>query len=78
VPRRACRVCHIAVGTPGRICALLQGGFLTTSKLRIYVLDEADQLLGAPSVAAPPPQAAAGGCPPPPPPFHSPGSGSLQ
>lgn len=44
-PRRR-RACHIAVGTPGRVCALLSNGALPTRALRTLVLDEADSLLG--------------------------------
>jgi ATP-dependent RNA helicase DDX20 len=44
--KRLRRACHIAVGTPGRVCALLASGALPTKGLRALVLDEADQLLG--------------------------------
>ncbi|GFR40199.1 hypothetical protein Agub_g759, partial [Astrephomene gubernaculifera] len=40
------RLCHIAVGTPGRVCALLQSGRLAGGGLALLVLDEADSLLG--------------------------------
>lgn len=39
-----CRICHIAVGTPGRICALLERGDLVTPKLKLLVLDDAEAL----------------------------------
>jgi hypothetical protein len=45
-PPRPARTCHIAVGTPGRVCALLASGALVTRALRLLVLDEADQLMG--------------------------------
>lgn len=41
-----CRLCHVVVGTPGRLLALLQGGALTPASLHMLVLDEADALLG--------------------------------
>ncbi|XP_075709990.1 putative ATP-dependent RNA helicase DDX20 [Rhinoderma darwinii] len=37
--------CHIAVGSPGRIKQLIEIGFLNTSSIRLFVLDEADKLL---------------------------------
>lgn len=37
----------IAVGTPGRLADLLRSGALSTTDVRVLVLDEADQLLGA-------------------------------
>ncbi|XP_053377234.1 probable ATP-dependent RNA helicase ddx20 [Mercenaria mercenaria] len=37
--------CHIAVGTPGRIKQLIEGGVLKTDSLRLFILDEADKLL---------------------------------
>jgi ATP-dependent RNA helicase DDX20 len=40
------RTCHIVVGTPGRVLALLQRGALVARELRMLVLDEADRLLG--------------------------------
>eukprot|EP00983_Pelagomonas_calceolata_P064963 1148386-Pelagomonas_calceolata.AAC.5 len=40
------RVCHIAVGTPGRLCQLIQAGSLRTEDIAMFVLDEADALLG--------------------------------
>lgn len=39
------RTCHIVVGTPGRLCALVSSGALLLGKLQAAVLDEADQLL---------------------------------
>ena len=38
------RTCHIAVGTPGRVGALLSSGSLAPRTLRLLVLDEADAL----------------------------------
>lgn len=40
-----CRLVHIAVGTPGRVCALVTSGALTLDSLSMFVLDEADALL---------------------------------
>ncbi|GLI64161.1 hypothetical protein VaNZ11_007346 [Volvox africanus] len=40
------RLCHVAVGTPGRVGALLQVERLVTSSLTLLVLDEVDSLLG--------------------------------
>ncbi|XP_056414241.1 probable ATP-dependent RNA helicase DDX20 [Hyla sarda] len=37
--------CHIAVGSPGRIKQLIELGFLNTSSIRLFILDEADKLL---------------------------------
>ncbi|KTF84482.1 hypothetical protein cypCar_00002139, partial [Cyprinus carpio] len=37
--------CHIAIGSPGRIKQLIEMGVLTTSSIRLFVLDEADKLL---------------------------------
>ena len=37
--------CHVVVGTPGRICALLDGRGLHAKHMRLLVLDEADQLM---------------------------------
>lgn len=39
-----CRPCHVAVGTPGRLCALVESGALPTRGVRLLVLDEADGL----------------------------------
>lgn len=44
--RAAFRTCHIVVGTPGRLCALVSSGSLLLGRLAAVVLDEADQLLG--------------------------------
>uniref|UniRef100_A0AAY4B9H9 RNA helicase n=1 Tax=Denticeps clupeoides TaxID=299321 RepID=A0AAY4B9H9_9TELE len=37
--------CQIAVGSPGRIKQLIELGFLHTTSIRLFVLDEADKLL---------------------------------
>ncbi|XP_037798963.1 probable ATP-dependent RNA helicase DDX20 [Penaeus monodon] len=37
--------CHIAVGTPGRLAQLVELGLLKLDNVRLFVLDEADQLL---------------------------------
>ncbi|KAL6264612.1 hypothetical protein P5V15_004714 [Pogonomyrmex californicus] len=37
--------CHIAVGAPGRLKHLIEKGFLQVSKVRLFVLDEADKLM---------------------------------
>ncbi|KAF3696963.1 putative ATP-dependent RNA helicase DDX20 [Channa argus] len=37
--------CHIAVGSPGRIKQLIELGMLSTTAIRLFVLDEADKLL---------------------------------
>ncbi|XP_037336561.2 probable ATP-dependent RNA helicase DDX20 [Pungitius pungitius] len=37
--------CHVAVGSPGRIKQLIELGMLSTSSIRLFVLDEADKLL---------------------------------
>ncbi|ORX90563.1 DEAD-domain-containing protein [Basidiobolus meristosporus CBS 931.73] len=39
------RNCHIAVGTPGRVQALIQAGSFPTHALKLFVLDEADKLM---------------------------------
>eukprot|EP01113_Clastostelium_recurvatum_P030778 TRINITY_DN3774_c0_g1_i2.p1 TRINITY_DN3774_c0_g1~~TRINITY_DN3774_c0_g1_i2.p1 ORF type:complete len:434 (-),score=121.06 TRINITY_DN3774_c0_g1_i2:29-1330(-) len=36
---------HVIVGTPGRVCSLLDMGALNTSQLKLVVLDEADKML---------------------------------
>ena len=36
---------HIVVGTPGRLCDHLNRGAIDTSRLRVVVLDEADEML---------------------------------
>ncbi|XP_076448682.1 uncharacterized protein LOC143285303 [Babylonia areolata] len=43
--RRKLQLCHIAVGTPGRIQSLIEQGLLKTQSIRLFVLDEADKLL---------------------------------
>jgi len=37
--------CHIVVGAPGRIKHLIEKGLLQVSKVRLFVLDEADKLM---------------------------------
>lgn len=44
--RAACRLCHIAAGTPGRLAALIQSEALKCESLTMFVLDEADALMG--------------------------------
>lgn len=39
------RGCHVAVGTPGRVRALMEQRLLVTRALRVIVLDEVDRLL---------------------------------
>jgi translation initiation factor 4A len=36
---------HVVVGTPGRVCDMMKKGFLKTDYLRIFVCDEADEML---------------------------------
>lgn len=36
---------HIVVGTPGRIHDMMKRGFLKTEYLKLFILDEADDLL---------------------------------
>ncbi|KAH9416127.1 eukaryotic translation initiation factor 4A [Dermatophagoides pteronyssinus] len=36
---------HILVGTPGRVSDMIQRGHLKTDKIKIFVLDEADEML---------------------------------
>ena len=36
---------HVVVGTPGRVFDMMKKGFLKTDYLRIFVLDEADEML---------------------------------
>lgn len=36
---------HVVVGTPGRVLDMMKKGFLKTDHLRIFVLDEADEML---------------------------------
>eukprot|EP00192_Tetraselmis_astigmatica_P003009 CAMPEP_0117660316 /NCGR_PEP_ID=MMETSP0804-20121206/6904_1 /TAXON_ID=1074897 /ORGANISM="Tetraselmis astigmatica, Strain CCMP880" /LENGTH=586 /DNA_ID=CAMNT_0005467039 /DNA_START=134 /DNA_END=1891 /DNA_ORIENTATION=+ len=44
--KRLRRTCQIAVGTPGRLCALMESKRMPLDTVRMLVLDEADQLLG--------------------------------
>lgn len=37
--------CHVVVGTPGRVFDLISRKVLRTSKIRLFVLDEADEML---------------------------------
>ncbi|EGR27037.1 hypothetical protein IMG5_202750 [Ichthyophthirius multifiliis] len=37
---------QVVVGTPGRVLEMIQKGFLTTDHLKLFVLDEADEMLG--------------------------------
>ena len=39
--------CHIAVGTPGRIRALINAKNIDAKSTRLFVLDEADKFFGA-------------------------------
>eukprot|EP00698_Gefionella_okellyi_P024734 TRINITY_DN8810_c0_g1_i1.p1 TRINITY_DN8810_c0_g1~~TRINITY_DN8810_c0_g1_i1.p1 ORF type:complete len:622 (-),score=161.82 TRINITY_DN8810_c0_g1_i1:2039-3631(-) len=39
------RKCHIVVGTPGRVKALIEAGVLNTDGIKLFVLDEADSLM---------------------------------
>ena len=36
---------HVIVGTPGRVCDMMNRNALNASTLRIFVLDEADEML---------------------------------
>ena len=36
---------HVVVGTPGRIHDMMKRGFLKTEYLKLFVLDEADEML---------------------------------
>jgi translation initiation factor 4A len=36
---------HVVVGTPGRVCDMMKKGFLKTDYLKIFCLDEADEML---------------------------------
>jgi len=36
---------QVVVGTPGRVHGLMKDGFLKTDYLKIFVLDEADEML---------------------------------
>ena len=37
---------HIVVGTPGRILALTKSGKLKLDKIKFFVLDECDKMIG--------------------------------
>jgi len=37
--------CHVVVGTPGRVLDLIQRRYLATDKVKMFVLDEADEML---------------------------------
>lgn len=37
---------HVVVGTPGRVNHMLDKGFLKVNKLKCFILDEADEMLG--------------------------------
>ncbi|KAG1714934.1 putative ATP-dependent RNA helicase DDX20 [Nymphon striatum] len=41
------KLCHIAVGTPGRIRQLIKNGNMKTDSIKLIVLDEADKLISA-------------------------------
>lgn len=45
-PCSACRACQVAVGTPGRLRALLGARAMPTQHLGMLVMDEADALMG--------------------------------
>jgi len=36
---------HVVVGTPGRVHDMMKKGFLKSDYLKIFVLDEADEML---------------------------------
>jgi translation initiation factor 4A len=36
---------HVIVGTPGRVQDMMKKGFLKTDYLRMFILDEADEML---------------------------------
>ncbi|CAG9761617.1 unnamed protein product [Ceutorhynchus assimilis] len=40
-----CKLCHIAVGTPGRLKQLIKENLLSVEGVKIFVLDEADKLM---------------------------------
>ncbi|KAF9900523.1 translation initiation factor eIF4A [Linnemannia zychae] len=42
---RVSKGCQVVVGTPGRVLHLLKAGALKTNALRLFVLDEADEML---------------------------------
>lgn len=39
------RAPHVIVGTPGRVKHMLEGGYLDISNIKIFILDEADEML---------------------------------
>ncbi|XP_028652187.2 probable ATP-dependent RNA helicase DDX20 [Erpetoichthys calabaricus] len=43
--RARLKKCHVAVGSPGRVKQLIELGYLSTTGVRLFVLDEADKLL---------------------------------
>lgn len=43
--KEKCKICNIAVGTPGRIKQLISLKSLNTNSIRLFVLDEADKLM---------------------------------
>lgn len=42
--KRLGRGCHVAIGTPGRVADLIRRNILSLKNLKMYVVDEADQL----------------------------------
>jgi translation initiation factor 4A len=36
---------HVVIGTPGRVLDMMKKGFLKTDYLKVFVLDEADEML---------------------------------
>jgi translation initiation factor 4A len=36
---------HVVIGTPGRIYDMMKKGFFKTDYLRLFVMDEADEML---------------------------------
>ncbi|KAK6090049.1 hypothetical protein P3W45_000937 [Vairimorpha bombi] len=38
---------HVVVGTPGRVDQMIQEGYLKTDKVKLFVIDEADEMLQA-------------------------------
>jgi len=36
---------HVVVGTPGRVHDMMKRGFMKTEYLKLFVLDEADEML---------------------------------
>ena len=45
VDEEKCKLCHIAVGTPGRVRQLIDKGSLKTKTIRLFILDECDKLM---------------------------------